>query len=122
MTKYLLDANLSPLTRQFLERQFDLDVIDLASEGLSSLPDEDVVALAKRSDRVIITFDLDFGEMYYLREPGTFGVIILRLVNQTVEAVNGVLGNFFSQLADQIYIDFSLIVIDEDRVRIARNR
>ena len=48
---------------------------------------------------MLITHDLDFGELYHLKERGDFGVIILRLADQTVESVNRVLGQFFSDPA-----------------------
>src|SRR5512144_2177385 len=43
---------------------------------------------AKREQRVIVTLDQDFGEIYYLRERGRVGVLVLRLRDQTVASVN----------------------------------
>ena len=73
MTEYLLDANLSPETASFLATEFGFGVVDLGSLRLASSTDDDVVVLAKRLHRVVITFDLDFGHLYH-RDPGTFGV------------------------------------------------
>lgn len=122
MSRFLLDANLSPKTRVFLTEQFALDAVDITSLHLGMLPDDEVVALAKREHRVIITFDQDFGEIYYLQGRGTFGTIVLQLADQTVEAVNVLLGHFFTSEAQSIDLDSSLIVLREDHVRIVRSQ
>jgi predicted nuclease of predicted toxin-antitoxin system len=118
MPPFLLDANLSPETTSFLVAAFGIDVTDLMSRGLSHLRDIEVVELAKREGRVIITFDLDLGEIYHRKERGRLGVIMLRLNDQTIEAVNSVLDRFFRTQAATIPLERSLVVIDETRVRI----
>ncbi len=121
MTAYLLDANLSPESGEFLRKTLDLDVSDLITRKLGHLHDVEVVALARREERVIITFDLDIAEMYDHREHGRFGVIRPRLTNQTVEAVNTVLARFFRDEGASIPLDRSLVVIDERCVRVVTN-
>jgi predicted nuclease of predicted toxin-antitoxin system len=118
MPPFLLDANLSPETRAFLVASFNLDVTDLVSLGLSHMRDVDVVELAKREGRVIITFDLDLGEIYHRKERGRLGVTILRLADQTIESVNNVLRRFFQTQAATIPLERSLIVVDESRIRV----
>ena len=116
---FLLDANLSPETSAFLRATFGLDVTDLPSLGLSHLEDPDIVEYAKRTGRVIISFDLDFADLYHRGQHGQFGVILLRLSVQTVAAVNRVLGRFFADPATAaIPWDRALVVIDEARVRV----
>jgi predicted nuclease of predicted toxin-antitoxin system len=117
--RLLLDASLSPLTCDFLVDTFGLDVTELYRQGLHQLRDVDIVAMAKQQGRVIITFDLDFGEIYHRHERGQVGVIILRLEDQTVESVNQVLEKFFRGPAQDIPLERSLVVIDESRVRVA---
>lgn len=58
MRKFLLDTNLSPETREYLQKTFNLDVIDLITERKFMLEDEEVVELAKKEKRVVITLDL----------------------------------------------------------------
>lgn len=118
MTKLLLDANLSPKTRKYLEEKFNFNVIDLITEDKHGLTDEKVVKLAKKEERVIITFDLDFGEIYYLSEKGKVGIIVLRIQDQRVESVNKVLAKFFQKEAENIDLGKSLVVIDENKIRI----
>lgn len=118
MPKFLLDANLSPETRQYLTATFGFDVVDLLSLRLGHLVDPQVVELAKRDDRVIITFDLDLGEIYHRRERGQLGVIILRLADQTVESVNRALDHFFRTTAGSIALERSLVVVSDRNIRI----
>jgi hypothetical protein len=47
VSKFLLDANLSEETRKYLETAFQLDVIDLITEQLFGLSDDQVVRLDK---------------------------------------------------------------------------
>ena len=76
---------------------------------------------AKREQRVIVTLDQDFGEIYYLRERGRVGVLVLRLRDQTVASVNRVLAAFFHTQAHDIDLDTSLVVVDEHQVRVVRD-
>jgi len=119
--KLLLDANLSPKTRKYLEKKFDFNVIDLITENKYGMTDEQVIKLAKKEKRIIITFDLDFGEIYYFNERGKVGTIVLRLENQTVESINKVLDKFFQKEAKNIDLERSLVVIDENKIRITPN-
>lgn len=119
MTKFLLDASLSRRLAAELRAVLGLDIDRLSERGLATVSDADVVALAKQEQRVIITFDKDFGESYYLRERGTIGVIILRLPDQRRMAVRDILYRFFTNFAAQTALDGLLVVVEQDRVRIA---
>lgn len=118
MSAYLLDANLSPQTGVFLNETLGLDVVHQRDVLPGSPTDQEIVSFAKLHHRVIITFDTDFGELYYFREGGTVGIIQLQLRNQTVEGVNRVLSHFFSNLVAHIELDTSLVTIEEHQVRV----
>ena len=100
--RFLLDANLSPETAAYLRATFGFDVVDLLTLGQSHLTDREIVAMAKRESRVVITFDLDFGKIYHRWERGQIGAMVLRLEDQTVESVNLVLGRFFANVATTV--------------------
>ncbi len=120
MSAFLLDANLSPRTAEHLVKTHGLDVIHVRDRRPGTIPDEEIVALAKTEGRVIITFDTDFGEIYHFRERGAIGVIVLQLRDQTVEAVHRVLDQFFRENAGTIALDTSLVVLERDKVRVVR--
>ncbi len=117
MPKLLLNANLSHETASFL-RGLGFDILCLLEEGLGAITDEEVVELAKKESRIIVTFDLDFGQLYHFREEGKIGVIILRLKNQTVETTNAVLGRFFEDFeGKEKQLRKGLVIIEEDKYR-----
>lgn len=118
MTPLLIDANLSPDTAVYLRSALGFDAVHLRTLGLGELSDDEVVALAKREGRVVITFDLDYGEIYRRWESGHIGVILLRLEDQTASSVNGVLARFFRLEAAAIDIATSLVVLDGARTRV----
>lgn len=122
MTPLLLDANLSPLSAHYLTSRFAFDVAHLRTLGLGELSDDEVVALARREGRTIVTFDLDFGDIYRRWERGRFGVILLRLDDQTSSAVNRVLDRFFRLEAANIDLVTSLVVLDGKRTRVVGPR
>lgn len=119
MSRFLLYANLSPRNCEHLVKAFKFDAIDLISIGLSHLDDDQVVELAKQTSRVIITQDMDFGRLYYRYQRGQIGVIVLRLRNQSIDAVDTILNRFFNDPGTiAIDLERSLVVIDESRVRV----
>jgi predicted nuclease of predicted toxin-antitoxin system len=91
--RFLLDANLSPETAAYL-RDFGFDAKSLIEEDLGFLEDAAVAALVRKERRTLVTFDLDFGEIYYFSSKKKFGVIVLRLDDQRVESVNEILRQF----------------------------
>jgi predicted nuclease of predicted toxin-antitoxin system len=120
VTDYLLDANLSPRTAQFLATVFGFDVLSLIAAHMGDFPDEQVVNLAKQQHCVIITLDNDFGEIYYRHERGNIGVILLRLEDESRGAVELVLDRFFRQAAAEVDLERSLVVLTESTMRIVR--
>lgn len=118
MNKILLDANISPETGIYLTETFGFDVVALVDTKYYGISDEEVVALAKKAQRIIITFDQDFGEIYHFSQPKTGGFIVLKIENQTVESVNKTLASFFRKEAKDIKLQQSLVIIEENKIRI----
>jgi predicted nuclease of predicted toxin-antitoxin system len=117
--RFLLDANLSPNTTAFLTSTFEFDAIDLMSLGLGHLEDTEVVEMAKREGRIVITEDLDFGKLYFHYERARVGIIVLRMRVQSAESVNRALGRFFDDPSTAaIPLERSLVVIDDARARV----
>lgn len=118
MIKLLADENISSETVEFL-RQRGLDVKDVYEAGLQGHTDEEIIQSAAAENRVILTFDLDFGEMYYFREKPVFGVIVLRIEPQIPNDVNRVLEEFLFKSGIELgeYKD-ALIVVGRQKFRI----
>lgn len=57
------------------------DAVHLRDEKLHKLPDVDIFAKAFSEQRIILTFDLDFGEIVALSGGKSVSVILFRLHN-----------------------------------------
>jgi predicted nuclease of predicted toxin-antitoxin system len=60
--KFLADMGISPKTVAFL-RTLDHDATHLQEQGLERLPDSAILAKAREEARILLTHDLDFGEL-----------------------------------------------------------
>ena len=120
MTKFLLDENISHETTEFL-KSMGYDVKSVAHFGLAGASDEEIAKKAVATKRMLITLDLDFGEIFYFGTRQKLGVIVLRLKHQTIEEVNKALYRLLkSGILEKKSMESSLIVIGEHRVRIRR--
>ena len=118
--KFLVDENISPLTVEFL-RNLGFDVTDLVELDNKGITNGELVKLANSKNRIIITLDLDFGEIYYFSSNKKFGVIVIRLKTPTIENINTVIGKFFEEIDFQkVDLSKSLIILDEKKYRIRK--
>ncbi|TEU18558.1 MAG: hypothetical protein E3J21_05715 [Anaerolineales bacterium] len=115
---FLADENISPESADYLEA-LGYPCHSLRRDGPWRLSDREIVALAKREGHVILTHDLDFGQIYYFVERGTVGILVLRLRHQTVEVVNDVLGRFLRTKAlTEQQLRRSLVTLSETVYRV----
>ncbi|MEK7501019.1 MAG: DUF5615 family PIN-like protein [Patescibacteria group bacterium] len=120
MVRFLLDENISHETADFLN-SLGYDTKTVAHFDLLGAEDLKIVELAVKEKRVLITLDLDFGEIFYFSSNKKLGVIVLRLNNQTVESVNLTLRRLLeSRILKEKLIRDSLIIVSEGKVRIRR--
>lgn len=70
------------------------DAVHLREEGLIRLPDPDIVAKALAESRIVLTFDLDFGDILAIARTAAPKVVIFRL--QTRRREPSILGSFAS--------------------------
>jgi predicted nuclease of predicted toxin-antitoxin system len=81
--------------------------------------DEEILALAVREDRVIVTNDKDFGELVFREGRAHRGVILLRLADDRTLAKIAVLERFLPDVPDDLSSCF--VVVTEREVRVARS-
>ena len=72
--KFLADMGVSMTTVDLL-RQAGEAVVHLRDEGLHRLPDDEILEKARREQRVVLTFDLDFGDLLAAVTPKLFRVL-----------------------------------------------
>jgi predicted nuclease of predicted toxin-antitoxin system len=75
--RLLLDMNLPPALALWLRGEGH-DAVHLRELGLGNLPDRDVFARAATEDRIVITFDLEFGDIIGSASGTGPGVVLLR--------------------------------------------
>ena len=93
------------------------DATHLRDEGLQRLPNGDIFEKAIAESRVIVTFDLDFGEIVALSKGRKTGVILFRLRNTRASFVIQRLGNVISECADALARG-AIVIVEETRQRI----
>jgi predicted nuclease of predicted toxin-antitoxin system len=82
--RLLLNENF-PAPSTAILRQAGFDLVSIA-ESHASIDDVDVLALAVREQRCIVTFDRDYGELLFARRcPAPPAVILLRVVSYRPE-------------------------------------
>lgn len=115
--KFLLDANLSPRVGRYLTKQFGFDVYSLLHHGRGEIDDSEVLRLAKSTRRVIITLDRDFIEPFTMLGQDMQGVIYIDLPNKYryIDDIERVLYSFFSTVADDVDLEHSLVILQQDR-------
>lgn len=116
--RFLSDMGVSRSTAGTL-RQLGHEVIHLREEGLQRLPDDQILELARREERIILTFDLDFGDL--LAASGGFlpSVIIFRLHDQTPASVTPKLLALLAE-REQELIAGAIVIVEERRYRLRR--
>ena len=118
--KFLVDENLSHQTVE-LVRELGFDVKDVGEACLRGCEDADIVRLAERENRIIITLDLGYGSIYYFSKKGDVGMIVLRVHPPTVEEVNRVLKNFLGKVdMEKEKLTRCLIMLDKKKYRVRR--
>jgi len=84
--RFLADMGISSRVVSWLKDKGH-DIVHLRDEGLQSLPDRDIFKKASSENRIILTFDLDFGEIVALSQESPVSVFIFRLHNTTTPFV-----------------------------------
>jgi predicted nuclease of predicted toxin-antitoxin system len=116
--RFLGDMGVSRTTTEELRRRGH-DVIHLSEEKLHRLPDEEILRLARRDRRVILTFDLDFGDLLAAGAFSLPSVIIFRLQDQTPASVTPKLLRVLAEREREIE-EGAVVIVEEKRYRLRR--
>ncbi len=85
--RFLADAGISPRTVEFLT-QIGHDAVHARTLDLHRAADRSIVEHARADARIVVTFDLDFGDILALGVMDGPSVIIFRLSDERPAAVN----------------------------------
>ncbi len=78
--------------------------------------DDELLNLANKENRILITNDTDFGELIFLQNRVTTGIVLLRIKGQDVKKKLRSLSKLIRLYSDKIENHF--VVITERRIRI----
>jgi predicted nuclease of predicted toxin-antitoxin system len=114
--RFLADVGVSRTSAAELRRRGH-EVVHLSEERLHRLPDDEILRLAQREGRVILTFDLDFGDLLAAGAFSLPSVIIFRLQDQTPAAVTPKLLNLLSE-RERDLAEGAIVIVEERRYRL----
>ena len=114
--RFLADMGVGMRVVEWL-RSMGHDATHLRQEGLQRLPNGEIFAKAISENRVILTFDLDFGEIAALSKRRKVSVILFRLHNTRTPHVIERLANVLRDSAG-VLEDGAVVIVEEARHRI----
>ena len=112
--KFIADVNVEKTLVDFLKAQ-GFDIIWIPDYDCK-LNDDELLKLANKENRVLITNDKDFGELVFLQKKLTTGIILIRIKGQDVKKKLRSLKKLISLYENKI--DNHFIVISDRRIRI----
>ncbi len=115
--RFLLDEDVYGLTACFL-KQLGYNVVCVSEIGYSQAADLELVNIAQKQDRILITRDRDFGELVFVRNLKV-GVIYLRILPSTLSEGHKELKTVLTSYSED-ELKMSFIVVEPGRHRIRR--
>jgi predicted nuclease of predicted toxin-antitoxin system len=116
--RFLADMGVSMRLAEWLRTQGH-DVVHLRDEGLQRLPNGEIFEKGIREGRIVITFDLDFGEIVAGAGSRAVSVILFRLHDTRTSHVQDRLARVLSDSAKALE-DGAIIVVEESRHRVRK--
>ncbi|VIO73999.1 DUF5615 family PIN-like protein [Bradyrhizobium ivorense] len=111
--RWLVDECVSaPVVASLRARQHDVLYVAEAAAGLS---DTDVIALAARESRILLTEDKDFGDLVFRRERAVPGLVLLRIAPERATLKMTRLALAIERYGEELFDRY--LVIEEGRFR-----
>ena len=120
--RLLIDECVLGKTARLLKRR-GFAVITLRELGKTSVTNGTVISIAHKQKAIVITNDLDFGNLILYPLGSHGGIIVLRPRLDTPQAINdvhAVLMRLFEEIAPS-EIEKSLVIIDRNKYRIRKD-
>jgi predicted nuclease of predicted toxin-antitoxin system len=93
------------------------DAKHLGTEGLQRMPDDQIFAKAGNENRIVLTFDLDFGEIVALLGRQQTSVILFRLHNTRTANVIKRLQRVLEE-SEKPLAEGAIVVVEDSRHRV----
>ena len=116
MIRFLADECCDALiAKALLGEGYDVSGI---ADSATGIQDEEVIALALRENRILLTEDKDFGQLVYAHGCQALGVIFLRYHFPDRQEIAGRVVQLVRRLGDHLIGAF--VTVQKDRIRIGR--
>jgi predicted nuclease of predicted toxin-antitoxin system len=116
--RFLANAGVSSKTGDFL-RQLGHEAVHVRTLGLERSADRELIDRALADSSVVVTFDLDFGDILALGVLDKPSVIICRLADERAESVNQRLAKVLAERMFDLESG-ALILIEDSRYRVRK--
>jgi predicted nuclease of predicted toxin-antitoxin system len=116
--RFLADAGLSAATVDFLVL-LGHEAMHVRTLGMQRAADADIVTRARVDSSVVLTFDLDFGDVLALGVLDKPSVIIFRLTDERAPSVNQRLGAVLAECSAALESG-ALILVEDARYRVRK--
>lgn len=116
--RFLADMGVSQGVVEWLRAEGH-DATHLREEGLQRLPNGDIFKKATTEGRIVLTFDLDFGEIVAFLGESKTSVILFRLHNTRTQHVIDRLKEVLEE-SRQALEEGAVVVVEEGRHRVRR--
>jgi predicted nuclease of predicted toxin-antitoxin system len=119
MTSFLADENVPHALAEFL-RQKGFDVKEARELGTPSISDRGIIELARREERILVTFDRHFANLLIYPLDNHYGIIRIRIHPPLLSDIIQSLEHFLLKF-DLATIKGTLIVLEREGYRVRRS-
>src|SRR6266567_4682783 len=116
--RFLADMGVSQQVVEWL-RTSGHDAVHLRDEGLQRLPNGEIFRKAIREERIVLTFDLDFGEIVAASGARSVSVVLFRLRNTRAEFVIQRLKIVLERSTEEL-AQGAVVLVEDGRHRVRR--
>jgi len=116
--RFLLDMNLPPELAIWLREQGH-DAVHVIDGGFGASPDQEILMRAATESRIVISFDLDFGDILAAGQQASAGVVLLRLRSARQPRIRERLQVAIAQAADALE-EHAIVLVEDARIRVRR--
>lgn len=99
---------------------FGYDAIHLSEEGLNKLSDSQIIEKAVSENRIILTADVDFGQLLAFKKSSPTSVIQFRIFDLTPENIIPKLELIFDRFLEELNNEPVIITVQEHKIRLKK--
>ncbi|MBF0554432.1 MAG: DUF5615 family PIN-like protein [Nitrospirae bacterium] len=114
--KFLADMGISKSAVKFLQ-QLGHDTVHVREAGMKCALDVEIVTKARNEDRIVLTCDLDFGDILAASGDDKPSVIIFRLENEKPVNMNKRLAQVLKESSNALR-EGAIVLVEESRHRV----